>query len=97
MIGIHCDKTNWLPTDVIIASEDPAVSAQWGIGDQTDDGYTFWFLDPCGSYMPHLPQPRHQRWSRSGQRPARLQAQAQQHGERPLPRTPCSTCACAAV
>ena len=50
VIDIHCDKTNWLPTDVIIASEDPAVSAQWGIGDQTDDGYTFWFLDPCGSY-----------------------------------------------
>ena len=50
VIGIHCDKTNWLPNDVIIASADPAVSAQWGIGDQTDDGYTFWFLDPCGSY-----------------------------------------------
>ena len=26
------------------------MSAQWGIGDQTDDGYQFWFLDPCGSY-----------------------------------------------
>ena len=50
VIATHCDKTNWLPTDVIIASEEPAVSAQWGIGDQTDDGYQFWFLDPCGSY-----------------------------------------------
>jgi hypothetical protein len=26
------------------------VSAQWGIGDQTDDGYQFWWFDPNGSY-----------------------------------------------
>ena len=50
VIAIHCDKENWLPTDVIIASADAAVIAQYGIGDQTDDGYQFWFQNPCGGY-----------------------------------------------
>ncbi|MBL7983480.1 MAG: T9SS type A sorting domain-containing protein, partial [Flavobacteriales bacterium] len=50
LIAAHCGRLNWLPTDVIIASANAAVSAQWGIGNQTDDGYQFWFEDPCGSY-----------------------------------------------
>lgn len=50
VIAGHCDRENWIITNTIIASEDPAVSAQWGIGDQTDDGYQFWFFSPCGSY-----------------------------------------------
>jgi Secretion system C-terminal sorting domain len=50
VIASHCDKENWLATGVIIASADPAVSAQWAIGDQTDDGYQFWFTNPCGGY-----------------------------------------------
>ena len=50
VIPIHCDKENWIITDVIIASANAAVSAQWGIGDQTDDGYQFWFQSTCGTY-----------------------------------------------
>ncbi len=50
LIATQCDKENWLPNDVIIASANAAVSAQWGIGDQTDDGYQFWFQNPCGGY-----------------------------------------------
>ncbi len=50
VIAIHCDKENWILADVIIASADAGVSAQWGIGDQTDDGYQFWFTSSCGTY-----------------------------------------------
>ncbi len=50
VIVTHCDKENWIMGDVIIASADPLVSAQYGIGDQTDDGYQFWFQSPCGGY-----------------------------------------------
>ncbi len=50
VIATHCDRVNWLPGDVIIASADPAVSSQWGIGNQNDDGYQFWFEAPCGGY-----------------------------------------------
>ncbi|MBK8949243.1 MAG: lamin tail domain-containing protein [Flavobacteriales bacterium] len=45
-----CDKEDWLPTGVIVATENPAVSAEWTVGDQTDDGYQFWFFDPDGGY-----------------------------------------------
>lgn len=44
------DKLDWLPTDFVVASPNAEVSAQWGVGDQTDDGYEFWFFDPNGSY-----------------------------------------------
>jgi hypothetical protein len=50
LISSHCDRENWLITDVIIASANPAVSQQWGVGDQTDDGYQFWFENPLGGY-----------------------------------------------
>jgi subtilisin-like proprotein convertase family protein len=45
-----CDKLTWLPNDYIVANPNAAVSAQWLIGDQTDDGYQFWFLNPVGGY-----------------------------------------------
>ncbi|MEZ4756381.1 MAG: T9SS type A sorting domain-containing protein [Flavobacteriales bacterium] len=44
------DKLDWLPTDFVVAAPNAAVSAQWGVGDQTDDGYEFWFFDPNGSF-----------------------------------------------
>ncbi len=50
VITAHCDKENWIIGNTIIASADNAVSAQYGIGDQTDDGYQFWFFNPCGGY-----------------------------------------------
>ncbi|MBL7938484.1 MAG: T9SS type A sorting domain-containing protein [Flavobacteriales bacterium] len=45
-----CDKLDWVNSDFMVASPVPEVSAQWGIGDQTDDGYEFWFYDPDGTY-----------------------------------------------
>jgi len=50
VIVSNCDKMNFVPNDFMIASPVAAVSAQWGVGDQTDDGYEFWFFDPDGSY-----------------------------------------------
>ena len=50
LIAAHRDKEDWLANDVIIASARPDVSAQWGMGDQTDDGYQFWFFDPHGLF-----------------------------------------------
>lgn len=46
----RCDLENLLPTEWIGAVENPAVSAQFAVGDQTDDGYQFWIFDPDGSY-----------------------------------------------
>ncbi|MCC6576059.1 MAG: T9SS type A sorting domain-containing protein, partial [Flavobacteriales bacterium] len=45
-----CDRENWTANEFVVATANPAVSAQWGVGDQTDDGYQFWFFDPNGSY-----------------------------------------------
>jgi hypothetical protein len=50
LIASHCDRENWIASEVIIASVNAAVSAQWGVGTQTDDGYQFWFENPCGGY-----------------------------------------------
>jgi hypothetical protein len=50
LIASHVDRSNWLPNDVLIANANADVSAQWGIGDQTDDGYQFWFENPVGGY-----------------------------------------------
>jgi uncharacterized delta-60 repeat protein len=44
------DKLDWAPTNYIVATENAEVTAEWGVGDQTDDGYEFWFFDPNGSY-----------------------------------------------
>lgn len=45
-----CDKLDWVSNQFMVASELAEVSAQWGVGDQTDDGYEFWWYDPDGSY-----------------------------------------------
>ncbi|MCB0794751.1 MAG: lamin tail domain-containing protein [Flavobacteriales bacterium] len=44
------DRLDWSPSEFIVASENPAVSAEWGVGDQTDDGYQFQFMDAEGGY-----------------------------------------------
>ncbi len=49
LIQSQCDRLNW-NGGLMIANPDPAVSAQYGIGNQTDDGYEFWFFDPDGGY-----------------------------------------------
>lgn len=50
LIESQIDKETWVISDQMIAHENGAVSSQWGIGNQTDDGYQFWFFDPNGSY-----------------------------------------------
>ena len=45
-----CDKLDWVNNQFIVAAENPAVSAQFGVGNQTDDGYQFWWFDPNGTY-----------------------------------------------
>ncbi len=44
-----CDKLDWVTNKFIVASENPAVSAQYGMTNSTS-GYVFWFFDPNGSY-----------------------------------------------
>jgi hypothetical protein len=50
LIYTSCDKLDWDNGQYIVAAPNAAVSAQWQVGDQTDDGYQFWFFDPNGSY-----------------------------------------------
>jgi 2',3'-cyclic-nucleotide 2'-phosphodiesterase (5'-nucleotidase family) len=50
LIYTSCDKLDWVNNQYVVAAENPAVSAQFGVGNQTDDGYQFWWFDPNGSY-----------------------------------------------
>jgi hypothetical protein len=55
LIYTSCDKLDWVSNQFIVASPDPAVSAEWIPGapnsaQDTDTGYEFWFFDPNGSY-----------------------------------------------
>ncbi|MBK7942046.1 MAG: proprotein convertase P-domain-containing protein [Flavobacteriales bacterium] len=45
-----CDREDWTPNEFVVAAENAAVSAEWTVGDQTDDGYQFWFFNPDGGY-----------------------------------------------
>ncbi|MEZ4760365.1 MAG: T9SS type A sorting domain-containing protein [Flavobacteriales bacterium] len=49
VIGAHCDRMDFLPTDFLIASPNPAVSAQFGVNN-ANSGYQFWLFDPNGTY-----------------------------------------------
>ncbi|MBK7268573.1 MAG: T9SS type A sorting domain-containing protein [Flavobacteriales bacterium] len=46
----RCDVETWLPSDFIQVQPNPLVSAQYGTGNQTDDGYQWWFFNPDGGY-----------------------------------------------
>ncbi len=46
----RCDLENVPTSDFIAAEVNPAVSAQHGVGNQSDDGYQFWFFNPDGGY-----------------------------------------------
>ncbi|MBL7950443.1 MAG: T9SS type A sorting domain-containing protein [Flavobacteriales bacterium] len=48
-IFTSCDKLDWVNDRFIVATENPAVSAQHGVSNGTS-GYEFWFFDPNGSY-----------------------------------------------
>jgi uncharacterized delta-60 repeat protein len=48
------DVLDWNHSQVIQCGNDAAVTAQWGVGNQTDDGYEFWFFSPCNSYSKRI-------------------------------------------
>jgi hypothetical protein len=50
LIYTSCDKLDWVNNQFLVAAENALVSAQWQVGNQTDDGYQFWIFDPNGSY-----------------------------------------------
>jgi hypothetical protein len=49
VINTNCDKVDWVESKYIVATENAAVSAQYGVTNATS-GYEFWFFDPNGSY-----------------------------------------------
>ena len=55
VIPSHCDKINWLPTDIIQATANPAVTGQFGVTNSTS-GYWFWFFNPDGGYTRRILQ-----------------------------------------
>lgn len=46
----RCDREDYLPSDFIQATPNPAVQAQFNVGAQSDDGYQFWIFNPNGGY-----------------------------------------------
>ena len=46
----NCDREDFLITENIECGSDAAVTAEWQVGDQTDDGYQFWFFDADGGF-----------------------------------------------
>jgi hypothetical protein len=46
----HRDRLDFVTGQYLVCEEDAAVSAEWQVGDQTDDGYEFWLFDPNGTY-----------------------------------------------
>ena len=50
LIFSSADKLDWVDYKYLVAHANPAVSAQWQVGNQADDGYEFWIFDPNGTY-----------------------------------------------
>jgi hypothetical protein len=55
VIFTSCDKLDWTNGQYVVASADPAVSAEWIVGgansvQDNNSGYEFWIFDPNGSY-----------------------------------------------
>jgi hypothetical protein len=49
LIFTSCDKMDWVSNQFIVAAENPAVSAEFGVSNTTS-GYQFWWFDPNGTY-----------------------------------------------
>ena len=53
LIETSCDKMDWFPNNCgnsfIVANDNPAVSAQYGVNN-ANSGYEFWFYNPNGGY-----------------------------------------------
>jgi hypothetical protein len=55
LIVTSCDKLDWVNGQYMVASPNPAVSAEWIVGgsnavQDNNSGYEFWIFDPNGSY-----------------------------------------------
>jgi hypothetical protein len=55
VIFTSCDKLDWISGQYVVASPNPAVSAEWVVGgansvQDANSGYEFWIFDPNGSY-----------------------------------------------
>ncbi|MEZ4756819.1 MAG: T9SS type A sorting domain-containing protein [Flavobacteriales bacterium] len=55
LIFTSCDKLDWVSGQFVVASPNPAVSAEWVTGgsnsvQDNNSGYEFWIFDPNGSY-----------------------------------------------
>jgi hypothetical protein len=55
LISSNCDKLDWVNGQYMVASPNPAVSAEWIVGgsnavQDANSGYEFWIFDPNGSY-----------------------------------------------
>ncbi|MFN8349942.1 MAG: GEVED domain-containing protein [Flavobacteriales bacterium] len=46
----RCDREDYLPNEFLQAVPNALVQAQYGTGNQSDDGYQFWFFNPNGGY-----------------------------------------------
>jgi hypothetical protein len=51
---LDCDNLEHWPFDMIACLPNALVTAQWQVGNQTDDGYEFWFFNPNGGYSRHI-------------------------------------------
>ncbi|MCB9183340.1 MAG: T9SS type A sorting domain-containing protein [Flavobacteriales bacterium] len=49
LISNNCDKSDWTPTDYVVANDNPAVTAQYGVSNATS-GYQLWWYNPNGGY-----------------------------------------------
>ncbi|MFN6117785.1 MAG: proprotein convertase P-domain-containing protein, partial [Flavobacteriales bacterium] len=49
LIFTSCDKLDWVNNQFIVAAENPAVTAEFGVSNTTS-GYQFWWFDPNGTY-----------------------------------------------
>ena len=49
LISSSCDKYDWTPTDYVVANDNPAVTAQYGVSNATS-GYQLWWYNPNGGY-----------------------------------------------
>ena len=54
-VASSCDKINWVPTDVLQATVNPAVTGQFGVSN-ANSGYQFWFFNPDGGYSRRITQ-----------------------------------------
>ncbi len=50
LIFTSIDRLDWTAGEFIVANDNSDVTAQWGVGNQLDDGYEMWFFNPNGGY-----------------------------------------------